>query len=113
MIFFQLLAIFVILLGTLFSMLGVLGFWRFPDVYTRLHTTGKVGVFGVVLLLLGTALAIPAAASRAFVLVAMLLLVGPVTAHALASAAHRLGIPMQNAQRNDLATHQRDYEQDG
>ena len=98
----QLIAITTIVIGTLFSILGVIGFWRFPDVYTRLHATGKVGVFGVVLLLLATAAALPSSSSRVLVLVAMLLLVGPVSAHALASAAHRLGIPMHNVQRNDL-----------
>jgi multisubunit Na+/H+ antiporter MnhG subunit len=47
-----LIAILAVVLGTLFSIVGVLGFIRFPDVYTRLHATGKVGVFGVVLLLI-------------------------------------------------------------
>lgn len=99
----QLTAIVVLLVGTTFSLLGVIGFWRFPDVYARLHTTGKVGVFGVVLLLVATALIIPSAASRSLVLIGLLLLVGPVSAHALASAAHRLGIPMVDARRNDLS----------
>ena len=99
---FQLIAIVLIVVATFFSMLGVVGFWRFPDVYTRLHTTGKVGIFGVVLLLIAAAVVIPSAASRSIVLIAMLLLVGPVTAHALASAAHQIGIPMRNSVRNDL-----------
>ena len=98
----QLIAIVAIIIGTLFSVLGVVGFRRFPDVYTRLHATGKVGVFGVVSLLFAVAVAVPEAASRALVLIAMLLLVGPVTAHALASAAHRLKIPLHNSKRDDL-----------
>ena len=48
---FQLMAILAVVVGTLFSVVGVVGFIRLPDVYTRLHATGKVGVFGVVLLL--------------------------------------------------------------
>ena len=98
----HLVAILALLLGTFFSIIGVVGFWRLPDVYTRLHTTGKVGVFGVVFLVIATALAIPAAASRAVVLIVMLLVAGPVSAHALASAAHQLRIPMQEAKQNDL-----------
>ncbi len=100
--FLQLAAIVALIVGTTFSVLGVVGFIRFPDVYTRLHTTGKVGVFGVVFLLFATSLIIPAAGSRAVVLVALLLVVGPVTAHALASAAFRLKIPMRQSVRNDL-----------
>ena len=98
----QLIAILALLTGTFFSLIGVLGFWRLPDVYTRLHTTGKVGIFGVVIILLATALIIPEAASRAVVLFGMLLVVGPVSAHAMASAAHRLRVPMHDAERNDL-----------
>lgn len=98
----QILAIIAILIGTFFSIIGVVGFWRLPDVYTRLHTTGKVGVFGVVFLVIATALVIPEAATRAIVLIVMLLIVGPVTAHALASAAHQTEIPMHKAKRNDL-----------
>ena len=94
MVILQLFAIVAIVVGTTFSVLGVVGFRRFPDVYTRLHATGKVGVFGVVLLLIATAVAVPETASRALVLIAMLLLVGPVTAHALASAAHHIGLKM-------------------
>ena len=32
-----------VLIGTFFSVTGVLGYYRLPDVYTRLHATGKVG----------------------------------------------------------------------
>lgn len=98
----ELLAIILILTGTAFSILGVVGFKRFPDVYTRLHTTGKVGIFGIVLTLIAAALLLPAAATRIIVLIGLLLVVGPVTAHALASAAYRAGIPMRNPLRNDL-----------
>ena len=104
---FQIIAIIAVVIGTTFSIIGVLGFWRFPDVYTRLHTTGKVGVFGVVLLLFAAAFAVPGAWSRTLVLIGMLLIVGPVTAHALASAAYRQGIPMRNPQRDDLAAAER------
>lgn len=45
-----------------------------------MHTVGKVGVLG-----------------------AVLLLASPVTAHALASATYRVGIPLRQAIREDLA----------
>lgn len=97
-------AIVVTLTGTFFSVVGVLGFWRLPDVYTRLHATGKVGIFGVVLLLVAAALVLAGGAwSRALVLIVLLLLVGPVTAHAISSAAYRLQLPMRGAERDDLA----------
>lgn len=99
----QLLAAVAIVLGTTFSVLGILGVVRMPDVYTRLHATGKIGVFGAVLLLLGVVLLLPKAAGKAIVLIFFLLLAGPVTAHSLSSAAYRIGIPFAKPMRNDLA----------
>jgi monovalent cation/proton antiporter MnhG/PhaG subunit len=93
-VIFELVAIVCIIIGTAYSIIGVVGLHRFPDVYTRLHATGKVGVFGVVLLLLAGAFIVPGAWSKIVVLVLILLVVGPVTAHALASAAYRLKVPM-------------------
>jgi len=92
-----------VLAGTAFSMLGVLGYVRLPDVYTRLHAVGKVGIFGAVLLLLGAVAWTPLGLGKGLVLIALLLLAGPVTAHALASAAYRAGIPQSQALRDDLA----------
>jgi multicomponent Na+:H+ antiporter subunit G len=97
-----LIAISALVLGTLFSIVGVLGFIRFPDVYTRLHATGKVGVFGVVLLLLAAVIRTPLGWGRGLILIFFLMIAGPATAHALASAAHRVGLPRKGAQRDDL-----------
>jgi multicomponent Na+:H+ antiporter subunit G len=99
----QALAIIAVVAGTTFSMLGVLGYVRLPDVYTRLHAVGKVGIFGTVLLLLGAVAWTPLGLGKGLVLIALLLLAGPVTAHALASAAYRVGIPPSQALRDDLA----------
>ena len=99
----QLLAILVLISGTFFSVVGVLGYLRLPDVYTRLHATGKVGVFGVVLLLVATALTTPLGIGRALLLIFLLLIIGPVTSHALSAAAYRLQIPLRRSARDDLA----------
>ena len=107
----QVLAILAIVGGTAFSVLGVLGYVRMPDVYSRLHATGKVGVFGVVLLLLGAAAATPLGLGRALLLAAFLLLVGPATSHALASAAYRIGVPARRISRDDLADAQAGHDE--
>ncbi len=99
----QAMAILAVLAGTVFSILGVLGYVRLPDVYTRLHAVGKVGIFGAVLLLLGAVAWTPLGLGKGLVLIALLLLAGPVTAHALASAAYRIGIPQSQSLRDDLA----------
>lgn len=98
----QIVTITAVIIGTAFSLLGILGFIRMPDVYTRLHATGKVGVFGVVFLLIASAIWIPQGFGKAILLAFFLLLTGPVTSHALASAGYRLGIPLNPDFRNDL-----------
>jgi len=102
--FFQLLAIIAILIGTFFSFVGVLGYIRLPDVYTRLHATGKVGVFGVLFLLVAAIVDIPAIWGRSVLLILLLIVTGPVTTHILSGVAMRLGLPFSEAARNDMAT---------
>lgn len=109
--FQALIAIIAVLAGTFFSLVGILGFLRFPDVYTRLHAAGKVGVFGVVLLLLATAVWTPLGWGRALLLILLLMISAPVTSHAIASAAYRIGIPMKQAVRDDLVAAQRGHDQ--
>jgi len=110
---YELIAIVAVVVGTAFSVLGVLGFIRMPDVYTRLHATGKVSVFGVVLLLLATVVLTPLDFGKGLVLIVLLVIGGPVTSHAIGSAAHRIGIPMKGAIRDDLAAlEQRSEESD-
>ncbi|MCL4264107.1 MAG: monovalent cation/H(+) antiporter subunit G [Anaerolineae bacterium] len=98
----QAVALIVVLVGTFFSVVGVVGYIRFPDVYTRLHATGKVGLFGVVLLLVAAVIWTPLGWGKALLLIVLLMVSGPVAAHAIASAAYRLGIPMKEAVQDDL-----------
>lgn len=98
----QAVALIVVLVGTFFSVVGVVGYIRLPDVYTRLHATGKVGLFGVVLLLVAAVIWTPLGWGKALLLIVLLMVSGPVAAHAMASAAYRLGIPMKEAVQDDL-----------
>ncbi len=96
-------AILAIVIGTAFSVIGIVGYIRLPDVYTRLHATGKVSTFGVVLLFIASALVIPLGWAKAILLIALVLIAGPVVSHAIASAAYRIGLPMKHVVRDDLA----------
>jgi multicomponent Na+:H+ antiporter subunit G len=96
------LAILAVIVGTAFSLVGLIGFIRLPDVYTRLHATGKVSVFGVVFLLVAATLITPVGAGRAAVLILLLVVGGPTASHALASAAWRTGILPKQTIRDDL-----------
>ena len=98
----QFLALIAVITGTAFSLIGVIGLLRLPDVYTRLHATGKVGVYGAVLLLVAAAIWTPLGWGKALLLIILLMVSGPVSAHAISSAAYRIGLPMKDAVRDDL-----------
>ncbi|MBL8046783.1 MAG: monovalent cation/H(+) antiporter subunit G [Anaerolineales bacterium] len=97
----HLIALLAVIIGTAFSIIGIIGLVRLPDVYTRLHATGKVSTFGVILLLIAAIAWTPLGLGKGLLLMLFLLVAGPVASHALSSAAYRLGIPMQ-ATRDDL-----------
>jgi len=97
------LAIVAIGIGTLFSLTGVIGYIRLPDVYTRLHATAKVSVFGGVMLMVAAILYTPLSFGKGLVLIFLLLISGPVISHVLASAAYRIKIPLSKSTRNDLS----------
>lgn len=98
-----LVAIIAIVIGTSFSLVGLLGMVRLPDVYARLHATGKVGIYGAVLLLVAAAVWTPLGWGRAILLIVLLMVAGPVAAHAISSAAYRIGTPMKDPIRDDLS----------
>jgi multicomponent Na+:H+ antiporter subunit G len=86
----------LILAGLTVMTLGVYGILRFPDVYTRLHASGKASFLGVSLLLVATALGGgPSILARVVLIVALLAITTPVAAHAIAQAAHHQREPMR------------------
>jgi multicomponent Na+:H+ antiporter subunit G len=99
----------MLLAGALFSLLAAVGLLRFPDVYTRLHAAAKAGPVGAGLVLLALALSAFDApiALRALAGIAFLVLTAPVTAHLLARAAYRSGLPPASLTKvNDLENQQ-------
>lgn len=97
----QILALVFLVIGTALSLIGVIGFIRLPDVYTRLHATGKVSVFGLVFLLLAADILTPLATWKALLLIFFVLAASPAVSHAISSAAYRAGIPIVG-KRDDL-----------
>jgi multicomponent Na+:H+ antiporter subunit G len=95
-------AILAVCIGTFFSLTGVLGYIRFPDVYTGLHATAKVSVFGAMFLMVAAISWTPLTFGKGLVLITLLLISGPVISHALASAAYRIKVPLKQAVRDDL-----------
>ncbi|MFZ5810308.1 MAG: cation:proton antiporter [Chloroflexota bacterium] len=98
----QLIAIVAVLLGTAFSTIGLIGYYRLPDVYTRNHATGKVGVFGLVLLLVAAISIGLVGVGKGITLIVVLMIAGPTVSTVVGYTAYRSGIPMKEAIRDDL-----------
>lgn len=98
----QVFAMILLVLGTFLSLVGVIGFIRLPDVYTRLHATGKVSVFGLVFLLIAASILTPLTAWKGILLIFFVLLASPAVSHSIASAAYKAGVPLADPKRDDL-----------
>lgn len=82
--------------GLFFFFVGGFGLVRLPDFYLRLHPAGKADSLGAALLLTGLAiLAGPTLLAVKILMVeAFILLANPTSAHAIARAATKVGLPM-------------------
>ena len=90
-------------IGLFFNILGVIGLYRFPDVYTRLHAETKMTTFGAIFLtfsviIYGLAMLWDNNGSQyitlsvhTFIALLALAFTNATGAHAIARAAHRSG----------------------
>lgn len=93
-----------LLLGLSFSLIGVLGSIRLPDVFLRLHAASKISSLGMLGLLLGSAALLPATAPKALALGVFVLVSAPIASQAIARAAYRDGCMLVGLEQNDLGT---------
>ena len=98
----EILGIALVTIGLLFYILGVIGLVRFPDVYSRIHASGKVSTLGIVFFCAGAAVLMPATTLKVLALAIFMIISQPVASHAVASAAFRSGVEMHEPVRNDL-----------
>jgi multicomponent Na+:H+ antiporter subunit G len=73
---------------------GAIGMIRFPDFYARLHASGIVDTAGAELILFGMILQAPnwLVAAKLAIIGFFLFMTSPVSAHAIAHAAHVVGL---------------------
>jgi multicomponent Na+:H+ antiporter subunit G len=98
----EVLAILAVGIGTFFSVVGIIGMIRLPDVYCRLHASGKVSTLGILGFLVGASLLMPELTLKTLALALFLVMTSPVASHAIAAAAHRQGVPRSQSVRDDL-----------
>ncbi|HEX2621560.1 MAG TPA: monovalent cation/H(+) antiporter subunit G [Phototrophicaceae bacterium] len=89
--------------GVFFCAVGVIGLVRMPDVYCRLHASGKVATVGLCGLVVAGAFLLPGVILKLVALAIFAVLTLPVSTHAIAAAAYHHGVEMQEPVRDDLA----------
>jgi len=89
----------VVVVGSVFMVIGALGVIRMPDVFTRLHAASVSDTFGVGLILIGLILVggLTLVSVKLAFLVGFLFLTGPVATHAVARAALDAGVKPRDA----------------
>lgn len=91
---FEIVISILLVVGTLFCLIGALGVLRFQDVYVRMHAASKAGTLGAGLLLIAVAVASAELGliTRSIAGVVFLVLTTPVSTHLLARASVIAGV---------------------
>ncbi len=85
--------------GLFFTLVGSIGLLRFPDLYTRLHATGKCDTLGGGLIILGALIyhffqysGVPLVPAKLIFLIIFIFIANPTATHALMKAAYKTGL---------------------
>jgi multicomponent Na+:H+ antiporter subunit G len=84
----------LVLLGAVFLFSAGLGMVRMPDCYTRIQAGTKASTLGNMLVLAGLAVHHPGWSPKLLLIAYFVLMTNPISSHALARAAHAIGVPM-------------------
>ncbi len=89
--------------GSFFILVSSLAVLRLPDYFSRIHGAGITDTLGAGLMLLGLALqaGFSLITVKLFLTLLFMMLTGPVTVHALAKTAYRLGLETMLAEEVD------------
>jgi multicomponent Na+:H+ antiporter subunit G len=89
----QVIASLLLLGGVAFTVVAGVGLLRFPDVFTRMHAATKPQTLGLLLAVLGAAVAVDDGSDRAKLLLVAVFgfLTAPVAAHMIGRAGYRAG----------------------
>ncbi|MCY3803149.1 MAG: monovalent cation/H(+) antiporter subunit G [Proteobacteria bacterium] len=79
----------LLVLGSVFCLIGTLGLMRLPDFYTRVHAASIIDSLGAILILLGliTQSQDPLVIIKLILILLFMMLTGPTAVHALAHTA--------------------------
>jgi len=88
------LALIFIVVGLFFMIVGAIGLIRFPDLYTRVHATGKCDTLGEGMMLFGFILyeGMNLVSVKILLLVIFIFVTSPTAVHAILNVAYTRGV---------------------
>lgn len=91
-------------IGAFFMLTGSIGLIRFPDVYTRMHATGKCDTLGEVLILTGLIIyqGMDIVSMKMLFIIIFILITSPIATHAMFKAAITNGHEMWTKHGNKV-----------
>lgn len=86
----------LLLLGGAFMLLAGVGILRMPDLFMRMQAATKAATLGIGCMLLAVAVhfAELSVSARALLVIGLVFLTAPISAHMLARAAYAIGVPL-------------------
>lgn len=104
----------LVLVGTIFGLLGAVGLLRMPDVLVRMHASTKLATLACGLTLAAAAVHFGSAdvTIRAVAILLFLLLTAPLAAHMIGRAAVTTGVPLWRVTAPDWLCRRRDAPED-
>ena len=87
----------LVVVGLFFTLSGVVGIVRMPDVYCRIQCSSKTITMGALPVLVALVVAegpVSSYGGRALIVAVLLLVINPASSHSLARAAYKRGVPM-------------------
>lgn len=86
----QTLSFIFLITGFVFTIIGVLGIYRFNNIFTRIHALSLIDNIGVNLMFLGLVFLQESYVSmiKIILIICLILLLGPLACHAIANAAY-------------------------
>lgn len=99
----DIIAVFFMLGGTFFMLIGSIGLNRMPDFYTRSHASGKVDTLGIMMFLTGMIFfeGMTINSAKLLLIIAFVALTSPVATHALTRRALLFGLKPWYGPEND------------
>lgn len=102
---FEHIGVFLILLGSILSVISAIGLIRFPDVYTRAHAATKTTTVAVLITLVGVFLYFWLAehfiSVRVMLVILFVFLTAPVSGHLILRASYRAKVKMADTTIED------------